>query len=288
LEIIVFGISYSVMLALVTIGFSLTFGISKIANFAYGAVYILGGLLTWGLVCQLRLPYLVSVVISAFLMGLVGFALYWLVLFRLRGMTINEVIATFAVGMAILQFLRWKGFHGYKYALPPLISGSTTIVGVGIEIQRLVMICVGVVLVLAIYFFTRYTRIGLAFRAMSQDEYTAIVLGIDSDKTAALSLGFGSVLATVAAVAILPLGIIDIDRGFDALIFALAVGIIGGLESIPGIIVASVLLGFSQQLVATFLGSAWTMVVFVAAIISVLAVKPAGIFGKSKELEERV
>lgn len=288
MDLIIFGTCNSIILAIIATGFSLTFGISKIANFAYGAIYILGGLFTWGLITQAGIPYLLSIIISLGLIGFLGYVLYWLILFRLRGMTINEVIATFAIGLAILQFLRWKGFHGYKYALPPLIEGSTIILGVGIENQRLIIIGIGIALVLFVYLFTRYTKIGLAFRAMSQDEYTAIVLGIDSDKIAALALGFGSILATIAAVAILPLGIIDIERGFDALIFALAVGIIGGLESIPGIIIASFILGFSQQIVATFLGSAWTMVVFVGTIILVLALKPSGIFGKSKELEERV
>jgi len=288
MDLLIFGTCNSILLALIATGFSLTFGISGVANFAYGAIYVCGGLFVWALISKAGFPYLASIVISIITMGLFGYALYWVFLFRLRGLVLNEVIATFSGGMAILQLLRYLGFHGYEYALPPFMEGSIEIGGVGIELQRFFMIGIGAALVLFLYFFTHHTRLGLAFRGMSQDERTAITLGIDSDKTAALALAFGSSLATVASITILPLGIIDIDRGFDALIFALAVGMVGGLESVPGVIIASFILGFSQQFVAVFFGSAYTMVVFLSAIIFVLAVKPAGILGKFKELEERV
>jgi len=288
MDLLIFGTSNSIMLALVATGFSLTFGISGVANFAYGAIYVCGGLFVWALISKAGIPYLPAIVISIFTMGLFGYALYWVFLVRLRGMVLNEVIATFAVGMAILQLLRYMGFHGYEYVLPPFMQGSIAIWGVGIELQRLWMIGIGAALVFFLYVFTHYTRLGLAFRGMSQEERTAITVGIDSDKTAALALAFGSSLATVAAITILPLGIINIDSGFDALIYALAVGMVGGLESIPGVIIASFILGFSQQIVAVFLGSTYTMVVFLSAIIIVLAIKPAGILGKFKELEERV
>jgi len=242
----------------------------------------------WALTSKAGIPYPASIVISIFTMGLFGYALYWVFLVRVRGMVLNEVIATFAVGMATLQLLRYMGFHGYEYVLPPFMEGSIAIGEVGIELQRLFMMGIGAALVLFLYLFTHHTRLGLAFRGMSQEERTAITLGIDSDKTAALALAFGTSLATMAAITILPLGIINIDSGFDALIFALAVGMVGGLESIPGVIIASFILGFSQQIVAVFFGSTYTMVVFLSAIIIVLAIKPAGILGKFKELEERV
>jgi len=76
--------------------------------------------------------------------------------------------------------------------------------------------------------------------------------------------------------------------GYDILIYALAVGIVGGLESVPGIVIASIILGFGQIIVATFLKAQWQTVVTLAAIVIILAVKPSGIFGKYKELEERV
>jgi branched-chain amino acid transport system permease protein len=76
--------------------------------------------------------------------------------------------------------------------------------------------------------------------------------------------------------------------GYDVLLIAVAVGIVGGLESIPGIIVASLILGYAQIITSMYFSAEWMMVVYLAAIVLVLAIRPSGLFGKFKELEERV
>jgi branched-chain amino acid transport system permease protein len=288
MEILIYGITNSVTLALMAIGFSLTFGISGLANFAHGAFYLLGGILTWIFINQLGIPFLFSALISIFLVGLLGFLLYWGLMLRLRGLAINEVIATLATAIVIIEVLRWLGFSGFTYVLPEFIKGSVKIGNVWLDYQRIFLVAIGLVLIIFFYLFTHRTKTGLSFRAIAQNERTAISLGIDSDWTAALSLAFGSALAVVAGLAILPLGSIDTEVGYDILIYALAVGIVGGLESIPGIVLASFILGFCQIAVATFFRAQWQTVVTLGAIVVILAVKPSGLFGKYKELEERV
>jgi branched-chain amino acid transport system permease protein len=288
MEILVYGITNSVTLALMAIGFSLTFGISGLPNFAHGAFYLLGGILTWIFIHQLGIPYFFSALISVVLVGLFGFVLYWGLMLRLRGLAINEVIATLATAIVIIEVLRWLGFSGFTYVLPEFIKGSVKIGTVWLDYQRIFLVGIGVALIIFFYLFTHRTKVGLSFRAIAQNERTAISLGIDSDWTAALSLAFGSSLAVIAGLAILPLGSIDTEVGYDILIYALAVGIVGGLESIPGIVLASFILGFCQIAVATFFRAQWQTVVTLAAIVIILAVKPSGIFGKYKELEERV
>jgi branched-chain amino acid transport system permease protein len=288
MEILIYGITNSVTLALMAIGFSLTFGISGLPNFAHGAFYLLGGILTWIFINQLGIPFLFSALISIVLVGLLGFLLYWGLMLRLRGLAINEVIATLATAIVVIEILRWLGFSGFTYVLPEFIKGSVKIGNVWLDYQRIFLVAIGVALIIFFYLFTHRTKTGLSFRAIAQNERTAISLGIDSDWTAALSLAFGSALAVVAGLAILPLGSIDTEVGYDILIYALAVGIVGGLESIPGVVLASFILGFCQIAVATFFRAQWQTVVTLAAIVIILAVKPSGIFGKHKELEERV
>jgi branched-chain amino acid transport system permease protein len=288
MEIIIYGITNSISLALMAIGFSLTFGISGLPNFAHGAFYLLGGILTWIFLNQLGIPYLVAALLSILAIGAFGFFLYWGLMLRLRGLAINEVIATLAVAIVIIEVLRWMGFSGFSYVLPPFIRGSVNIGGVWVDNQRIVMVGIGAALIVVLYLFTRRTKTGLSFRAIAQNERTAIAVGIDPDWTAALSLAMGSGLAVVAGLAILPLGAIDTEMGYDILLYALAVGIIGGLESLPGALLGSFILGFSQILVATFLRAQWQTVVTLAAIVIILAIKPSGLLGKYKELEERV
>ncbi len=287
-SILIYGLVNSVNLALIAMGFSLTFGISGVANFAYGGFYLLSGFLVWMLLNYLKFPFLLAIVVTVGVVGFLGFVAYWVILLRVRGIPLSEVIATFALGVGILELFRWLGFVTYEFTLPYFKKGTMMIAGVPVDYQRLFMIGIGLGLVLFLYFFTHYTRIGLAFRGIAQNERTAISLGIKSDWTAALSLALGSAMSSVAAVVILPLGIISINTGYEVLLVAVAVGIVGGLESVPGILVASLILGYAQIITGTYFKPEWMMVVYLAAIVLVLAIKPSGLFGKFKELEERV
>ena len=287
-SIIIYGLVNSVILALIAMGFSLTFGISGVANFAYGGFYLLSGFLVWMLLNYLKFPFILAIVVTIAVVGFLGFLTYWVILLRVRGIALSEVIATYALGVGILELFRWLGFVTYEFTLPYFKKGMIMIAGVPVDYQRLFIIGIGLALIVFLYFFTHHTRIGLAFRGIAQNERTAISLGIRSDFMAALSLAFGSAMASVAAIVILPLGIISINQGYEVLLIAVAVGIVGGLESVPGILVASLILGYAQVLTGIYLKPKWMMVVYLAAIVVILSIKPSGMFGKFKELEERV
>jgi len=285
---LIYGFVNSVILALIALGFNLTFGISGVANFAYGALYVTAAYTAWMLLTWFKINYFLSIVLAVLFTSLIGGLIYRFILLRVRGMPISEVIASFGMGLAILEFFRFLGFVGYEYTLPVFMDGSVSLGGTYIDLQRLFIVGIGVALVIFLWGFTHYTKTGLAFRGMAQEERTALVLGINSDKMATFSLAFGSGLAGVAAITIFPLGQIAVEGGYSALINALAVCIVGGLGSTVGILVASVLIGYAQTFTATYIGSHWMMIVSLAAILVILIVKPSGLFGKQKELEERI
>jgi branched-chain amino acid transport system permease protein len=284
----IYAIINSVILALMAMGFNLTFGISGVANFAYGAFYVLAAYTTWMLIHLLGLPYPLSVLISIVCCTLAGALLYRLVLIRVRGQALSEVIATFGIGLAILELFRYLGFVGFDYTLPVFVDKSFIIAGTYVDMQRILIVVIGAVLVVALWLFTRYTALGLAFRGIAQDERTALTFGIDPDTIAMLAVALGAGLAALAATIIIPLGSISPEEGYDVLIKALAVCIIGGLGSNGGVIVASFVIGFAERFTDAFIGSHWTMIVSLAAILVVLVIKPSGLFGKQKELEERI
>lgn len=285
---VVYALVNSVILALIAIGFNLTFGISGIANFAYGALYIFSAYTSWMLLNLLKLPYFLSAAISILLTALLGALMYRFVLQRVRGQVLSEVIATFGIGLAILELFRYLGFVGFEYTLPVFIDQSFLILGVYVDMQRILIVIIGILLVLGLWFFTHHTSLGLAFRGIAQDERTALSLGIDSDWIATVAVSFGAGLAAIAATIIIPLGSIAPSEGYDVLIKALAVCIIGGLGSTGGVIVASFIIGFAERFTDSYIGSHWTMIVSLAAILIVLIVKPSGLFGEQKELEERI
>ena len=288
MEILVYGTINSVALALYALGFALVYGISRLPNFAHGALYVLSGFIAWSALNTLGLPYPLSILLSMIVTAIIGAIIYQFVLIRVRGMEISEIIASYAIALAILEGLRWGGFKGMTYTLPAFIEGSTSIIGVSVDYQRILVVVIGAALVGCLWLFTHHTRIGLALRGMAQDERAALMLGIDSDIMALVAMAIGSSLAAFAAVLLLPLGNIVVESGYNVLILAISVCIVGGIGSWAGAVLAAFLIGFAQILTAVYLGSHYQMVVALLAIILTLILRPSGLFGQQKELEERV
>ncbi len=288
MDILIYGIINSFSLALMAIGFTLVYGISRLPNFAHGALYVITGFLVWSLMNLLKLHYAISIPLALIIMGLVGAAIYRFVLIRVRGMATSEIIATYALGLAILEFLRWGGFKGMTYTLPVFIEGSINIGGIPVDFQRIIVIAIGIVVVTFMWLFTHFNKIGLAFRGMAQDEHAAMMLGIDSDWMAVIAMAMGSILAGLAAIALLPLGNIVVEAGYNVLILSIAVCIVGGLGSWVGAILAAFMIGFLQIITVAYIQSHFQMVVALLTIIVTLILRPSGLFGRQKELEERV
>jgi branched-chain amino acid transport system permease protein len=232
---LVYGFVNSVILVLVALGFNLTFGISGVANFAYGALYILGALLAWVFFNMIGLPYFLSVLCAVASTAVAGALMYRFVLLRIRGMVLSEVIATFGIGLAILELFKFIGFIGFEYSLPVFSDSSIEIGQVIIDMQRIFIVLIGIAMAGFLWFFTHHTRTGLRFRGIAQEERTALSLGINTDRVAMLSVSFGAAYAAMAAIVILPLGTINVEQGYSVLINALAVCIVGGLGSTGGL-----------------------------------------------------
>jgi branched-chain amino acid transport system permease protein len=211
---IIYGFVNSVILMLVALGFNVTFGISGVANFAYGALYILGALSCWVFLNPIGLPYFLAVILAVAVTAIAGALLYRFVLLRIRGMVLSEVIATFGIGMALLELFKYMGFIGFEYSLPVIIDTSIEIGTVVIDLQRIFIVIIGVTMAAFIWFFTHHTRTGLRFRGIAQEERTALSLGINTDRVAMLSVSFGGAYAAIAAIFILPLGTINVEQGY--------------------------------------------------------------------------
>jgi branched-chain amino acid transport system permease protein len=294
MDILIYGTVNSIVFALIAVGFTLVYGVSRLPNFAHGALYVLVGFLTWSFVNDFKIFYPLAILISLCISSILGALIYRLVLIRLRGLPTSEIIASFAVGLIILEGLRLQGIGGFKgfigpfYVLPSFFDGKVKLAGVLIDYQRLIVMGGGFATVAFLWFFTHYTKIGLSLRAIAQDEQAAMMLGIDSDRAAVIALSIGSALAGLAAVIILPLGNVVVEAGYRVLIYALAVCIIGGLGSWAGAVLASFVLGFAMIISTALFGAVWESVVLVGAIILILIFRPSGLLGKQKELEERV
>jgi branched-chain amino acid transport system permease protein len=288
MDILIYGVINSFSLALMAIGFTLVYGISRLPNFAHGALYVVTGFIVWSFLNLLKLHYAISILLALILMGLVGAGIYRFVLIRVRGMATSEIIGSYALGLAILEGLRWGGFKGMTYTLPVFIEGSVDVGGIPVDMQRVIVIGVGIVVIVFLWLFTHYNKVGLALRGMAQDEHAAMMLGIDSDRMAVIAMSLGSILAGISGIVLLPLGNIVVEAGYNVLILSIAVCIVGGLGSWVGAVLASFMIGFLQIITVAYIQSHFHMVVALLAIILTLIFRPSGLFGKQKELEERV
>jgi branched-chain amino acid transport system permease protein len=294
MDILIYGTINSVTFALIAVGFTLVYGVSRVPNFAHGSIYVLVGFLTWTFINDLKINYLLAILFSLVIAALIGLFIYRVILIRLRGMPTSEIIASFAVGLIILEGLRMQGIGGFKgfigpfYALPPFVEGKIIIFGVFVDFQRLIILGIGLAIAVLLWVFTHHTKIGLSLRAIAQDEQAAMMLGINSDRTAMISMAVGSALAGLAAVTILPLGNVSVEAGYKVLIYALAICIVGGLGSWAGSILAAFAIGFAMKISTSLFGAVWESVVLVGTIILILLFKPSGLLGKQKELEDRV
>ena len=106
MEILLFGIINSVTLSLTALGFTLVYSISRLPNFAHGALYVTSGYIVWLCVNSLGLNYLLAIAIGIVATAIIGALMYRLIILRIRGMQISEIIATYAIGLAIIEGLR--------------------------------------------------------------------------------------------------------------------------------------------------------------------------------------
>ncbi len=285
--IFIYGLINGSIILLQSIGFGLTFSISGIANFSYGAVYVLSGVITWILLSH-GLPLYLSILGSIILSSILGFLIYWAVIYRIRGMPLAEVIVTFSLGIAIIEFLRWKGFVTYEFTIPPVLSKTIFILSIPIDFQRIIISFTSFFLLICLYLLSHHTRMGFAMRAVSQNDQTALCFGIDTELISSIAVMLGCTLCSIAANLIIPLGLISMNYGYDVLLISIAVTVVGGIGSILGLLLASLIFGYIQTLTNIFLSSKWTMVIYLFSIIIVLLIRPSGIIGKFKEIEERV
>ncbi len=294
MEVIIYGVVNGMTFVLMAVGFSFVYGISRLPNFAHGALYVVTGFITWSFINNLGFPHWLSVILSLLIVTFAGMAIYQFVMIRVRGMPISEIIVSFAIALAILEGLRLQGIGGFKgfigpgYVIPRFTDGVFETSWVTIDFQRLFIIGVGILILIMMWVFTHYNKIGLALRAMAQHERAALMLGINSDRMANIALGIGSALAGLAAIVIMPLGNVNCESGYSVLTNAIAVCVIGGLGSWMGTILAALILGLATTIMSAIGGTMWNNVLVFGLIILILIIRPSGLFGKQKELEERV
>jgi branched-chain amino acid transport system permease protein len=262
---LVWGVAIGCIYILLATGLNIIFGVMKLVNFAHGQLLMIGAFLTWTISFSAGVNAYASILVSMAVVAVLGIFVERLTFRRVLGTDkLNEIFVS--LGLIYIfenaALLIWGDQS--KMIASPFSGQSLNLQLFSITYDRIVAVAVVIAVLVAFGLFIGKTKIGLAMRATSQINNTAMLMGINVEKIYMITFAIGSALA-------LPT------------IIAFAIIILGGLGSIKGAIVGGLLYGISEQLATLFLGGIWGSAVAFAMLIVVLIIKPNGLFGEKGE-----
>ena len=290
------GLSVGTIWALIALGYTLVYGIIELINFAHGEVFMIGSFVavsmfgTFGLtretgIIGLILGMFVALVLAMIASGTLNVMIERVAYRPLRGAPKLAPLIT-AIGMSfILQNvgLLWRPTPDDS---PDLVGSQKTIVDLfGVDILRsdVFAVAVTVPLLFALLYFVGQTKYGKGMRATAQDPDAARLMGIDVDKTIALTFLLGGLMAGAAGLIYALYNLtVQFNQGFTAGLIAFTAAVMGGIGNLKGAVVGGLIIGIVQQTVESRVdnGSAWAPAVVFAILIMVMVFRPQGLFGE--------
>jgi branched-chain amino acid transport system permease protein len=273
------GISFGALLFILAAGLSLIFGMMDVVNLAHGAFYMLGAYVALTVV-QRTGSFWPALVLAPLAVGLLGLVIEPLLLRRVRGRHLDQVLLTIGISLVIADLIGL--FWGREIRSIPLPSGldhSVQVMGGDYPVYRLFVIAFGIVLAVAFSLVHRRTRVGALIRAGVDDAPMLAALGVDIDRLFAVTFAVGAALAAIAGVVAAPVFGVFPGMDVDALIYSLIVVVVGGLGTLSGAVVGAGLIGpadtFGKVLFPQF-----ALALIFALLAFVLLLRPTGLLGR--------
>jgi len=270
--------------ALIVAGLSLIFGVMKVENFAHGEIYMVGAYTTFFFSKVLELGYWVGCAASLCVTALLGVLIEYLLLRPVRKNPMGPLIMTVGV-LLVLQTAAVALFGLNSDALVESpFPGVADIAGVTIAWHRIFVIVASLALLSALVLLLQFTRFGRALRAVSQDKEAASLQGISIDRISLVAMGLSTALAGAAGSLMAPITRVGPFMGQPVIITAFVVIIIGGISSLRGAIIASVLYSTFFTFIATYADSTVASIAGLCLMLIVLIVKPSGLIGSTQKV----
>lgn len=278
------GLQIGAIYTLVALGLTLIFGTLGIANFAHGALYLIAAYA--GLVVSAQLGWWWAIIIVPLGLFLVGIVLErGLIQFFYRRPVSDQILVTFGLALVVQEAMR-AIFGGTTRPFPPPQWALIPIdIGIGFYPPwRLVIVVVTAAIVVLLYGFLRFTRFGLVIRAGMRDAEMLRFLGINITHRFTVVFGLGALLAGVAGIMGGPAYSVNPESGMAMLVPSFLVVVIGGMGSLPGAIIAGLLMGEAVSLSVLFYPTISQVIIYIVAAV-VLSWRPRGLFGVKGVME---
>lgn len=295
LQIFVSGITVGSAIALVAFGYSLVFATTRIVNFAQGSMLAVAGFVTFSFWDEghFGLPFLIAFVLAVVFMALAGVLIEVLAIRPLGrfdpSTNMGWILTTFSIGIMAVELVRITIGNASR-GIPALIGSvlgweRSVVSNVAIGASDIALVVVAVVVMVGFELLQVRTMLGRALRAVSQDRPAAALMGINTGLMVTFAFALAGALAALAAVFIAPrFGGVQFQGSLALGLTAFVATVIGGLGSTRGAMLGGYIIGFTNAIVATipWLGARWQDTVIFVLFLSVLVIRPNGIFGEAR------
>jgi branched-chain amino acid transport system permease protein len=274
----VIGLSLGTQYALISIGFTLIFGILGVVNFAHGGFYVLGGYFAYSLSHTLGLPFALGVLLATLATGVMGYLVEVLVIDKY----VADPLATMLITLGIYQIISTGA--SLAYGAEPMdfrfpIAGSFRGPGFFIPYSSMIVLAVCTAAIGSVYWLVFKTRYGIALRAMADDGAVARAQGIPPARMFPMAFGIATALAGLTGALVTPILALEPHGGESVLGKAFIVVILGGLGSISGAVVSAFVVGLIEAYSSVYLGGSKGALALFVLVMLILLVRPQGLFG---------
>ncbi|REJ32911.1 MAG: branched-chain amino acid ABC transporter permease [Bacillota bacterium] len=281
-QLVLSGLSIGSLYAVVGLGIVLLYRTSRVLNFAHGDLAMVTTMIAYSLLTSAGVVFAGSVALTLLAAFALGSLFYFIVIRPVKEATLlGQIITTagFALVLGGAAVVIWGA--GTK-ALPFPLSRFRFYDVFGLRIDQLTIgsFIVSVITMLLLYLLVQKTKFGLAMRAVSQNDAAARVLGIPVRRVYAVTWGVSAVLGAIGGLLLAPVTFVSPTMMFDPFLKGFAAAVLGGLDSLPGVIIGGVILGVVENVFGGYVSTAFKSTVAFVMIIAVLLVRPEGLLGR--------
>lgn len=280
------GVSIGSIYALFALGFTLVFGVLDRLNLAHASVYTAGAYIGIELVTSAGVPIAPAIIVVFVAGGVLGVIIDRLAFAPLKQRAdahFGGMIASIAVGSMFIALLQQRYGPGTRRFPPNTFPHHRyQLGGLSITLLQLVIIGISFALAFGLWWLVTRTAVGRAMRAVAEDPLAARIVGINVDVITATTFALSSGLGAVAGVLFaLNVNSALLGMGYAIELKGLAVIIVGGMGSIPGALIGGMIVGLAETLTIAHIGSSWRDVVTFGLLVTILILRPQGLFGKT-------
>jgi len=280
IQTIILGLLVGGVYALMSSGLTLIFGVMRVINVAHGAFLILGAYLTYWLFQLTGLDPILSIVLTAPVLFLIGWGVQRYVLSRLENPEKSSVLVTFALAITMegLMGTFWK--TTMRSVKAEYASEVIKFMTYRIPLTRLIGFGAALLVLLILYLILQHTNLGRAIRATIQNPSAAELVGVNIQVVSAMTFGIGIATAAVGGSLLSMIYSFNASSQTDWITRVLSVIVLGGMGSLPGAFIAAIILGVMEQLTAVTVTLYWSPIVFYLFLFLTLIFRPQGLMGE--------